>query len=189
MKAVYLARGEIRGLAAALVMLALCGPLAAQVNVDAYRDYFLVGRFGEVCTMCEVVVLCREGGAAPAGNEVPTEGDFTLYHLQTRTFWSQMSTIREWFISNFAADDLARRGHTRPVHVYSVKGGKWSQKAVIQGRLVLDPGLLEFGSRHIDRRSRVWRTADSGEAVGHCKRLPLWEALASIEANAPELKQ
>src|SRR5210317_1358986 len=87
--------------------------LLAQVNMDAYRDYFLVGQFGEVCTMCEVTVLCEAGSELPADDAVPTGGDFTLYHLQTRTFWSQISTIWEWFISNFRQDELAARGHTR----------------------------------------------------------------------------
>ena len=31
-----------------------CGSATAQVNIDAYRDYFLVGQFGEVCTMCAI---------------------------------------------------------------------------------------------------------------------------------------
>ena len=174
-------------LLAAVLMTAV--PARAQVNIDAYRDYFLVGRFGEVCTMCEVVVLCEEGSAPPEADGVPAGGDFTLYHLQTRTFWSQISTIWDWFISNFTAENLAARGHTRPVHVYSVAGGEWSARTVIEGRLVLDPGVLEFGTRHIDRINRVWKSADNGEAVGYCARLPLWEALESIEENAPEDEQ
>lgn len=169
--------------AAALTMAA---PLHAQVNIDAYSDYFLVGRFGEVCTMCEVVVLCREGTSAPQDDAVPPDGDFSLYHLQTRTFWSQMSTIWEWFISNFTAEDLAARGHTRPVHVYRVADGQWSAREVVEARLVLDPGVLEFGDRKIDRISRTWSRADTGAEVGYCSRLPLWDALESIDANAPD---
>ena len=168
-----------------LAALFAAAPLDAQVNVEAYRDYFLVGRFGEVCTMCEVVVLCEEGSAPPRAERVPSGGDFTLYHLQTRTFWSQVSTIWEWFISNFTAQDLAARGHTRPVHVYSVTAGDWSGRMVIEGRLVLDPGVLELGARRIDRVNRAWMRADTGEAMGYCTRLPLWEALESIEAKAP----
>jgi hypothetical protein len=37
------------------------GQAEAQVKIDRYRDYFLVGQFGEVCTMCEVIVLCEAG--------------------------------------------------------------------------------------------------------------------------------
>ena len=168
-----------------LALLAMGVPARGQVNIDAYRDYFLVGRFGEVCTMCEVVVLCQAGDKLPRDDAVPAGGDFTLYHLQTRTFFSQISTIREWFISNFAQEDLAARGHTRPVHVYRVAGGTWSPTQVVEARLVLDPGVLEFGDHNIDRVTRAWRSADTGAAVGYCSRLPLWDALDSIEANAP----
>ncbi len=185
MSRIALIRARAVKRAVVLAALIVWAPAGAQVNIDAYRDYFLVGRFGEVCTMCEVVVLCRESSEPLDIQAVPEGGDFTLYHLQTRTFWSQMSTIREWFVANFTADDLARRGHTRPVHVYSVIGGDWSAREVVEGRLILEPGLLEFGARNIDRVSRAWLRADTGEAVGYCTRLPLWEALESIEANAP----
>ena len=167
------------------VALVLAAPTRAQISVDAYRDYFLYGRFGEVCTMCEVVVLCQAGDDLPPEDAVPPGGDFTLYHLQTRTFWSQMSTIVEWFYSNFAPGDLAARGHARPVHVYRVVEGSWSAKEIVEARLVLDPGVLEFGDHNIDRVTRAWRRAGTNAQVGYCSRLPLWDALESIEANAP----
>lgn len=160
-------------------------PAIAQVNIDAYRDYFLVGQFGEVCTMCQVVVLCETGTAPPGDERVPESGDFTLYHLQYRTFWSQVATIWEWFIANFTQNALAARGHTRPVHVYSVTGGKWSGPEIIEGRLILDPGVLEFGAYNIDRIDRSWQNAETGAKVGFCSRLSLWESLESIESRAP----
>jgi len=160
------------------------GPASAQVNIDAYRDYFLVGRFGEVCTMCEVTVLCEAGEQTVEYESIPAAGTFKVYHLQTRTFWSQVSTIWEWFIANFTADGLASRGHTRPVHVYTISEGAWSEAEIIEGRLILDPGLLEFGDYNIDRVDRSWQRADSGVAVGYCTRLPLWDALESIATNA-----
>lgn len=178
----------LRGACAGAVLFAALitvTPMRAQVTVDAYRDYFLYGRFGEVCTMCEVVVLCQAGDDYPPEDAVPPGGDFTLYHLQTRTFWSQISTIWEWFYSNFAQDELAARGHTRPVHVYRVAQGSWSAREIVEARLVLDPGVLEFGDHNIDRVSRAWLRADTNAGVGHCSRLPLWDALESIEANAP----
>ena len=171
--------------AALFAALIVAVPTRAQVTVDAYRDYFLYGRFGEVCTMCEVVVLCQAGDDFPPDDAVPPGGDFTLYHLQTRTFWSQISTIWEWFYSNFAQDELAARGHTRPVHVYRVAEGSWSPGKIVEARLVLDPGVLEFGDHNIDRVTRAWRRADTNAAAGFCSRLPLWDALESIEANAP----
>lgn len=170
---------------ALLAALILAVPAGAQVTVDAYRDYFLYGRFGEVCTMCEVTVLCQAGEGLPRDDAVPSQGDFTLYHLQKRTFWSQVSTIWEWFASNFAQDELAARGHTRPVHVYRVTEGSWSSREIIEGRLVLNPAVLEFGDRNIDRVTRAWSGADASAAPGYCSRLPLWDALESIEANAP----
>lgn len=169
---------------ALMVALLWMDPTGAQVNIDAYRDYFLVGQFGEVCTMCEVTVLCAAGSERPAEDAVPGTGDFVLYHIQTRTFWSQVSTIWEWFVSNFTADALAARGHTRPVHVYTIKDGNWTPPQIIKGSLILDPGVLEFGEYNIDRVDRSWRRADNGASVGYCSRLPLWDALDSIEAHA-----
>lgn len=174
---------------ALLAVLILAVPARAQVTVDAYRDYFLYGRFGEVCTMCEVVVLCQVGESPPPEDLVPPAGDFTLYHVQKRTFWSQMSTIWEWFVSNVSQDALAARGHTRPVHVYRVTGGSWSPREIVEARLVLNPGVLEFGDRNIDRVTRSWIGADTDAGSGFCSRLPLWDALESIEANAPEAER
>ena len=168
---------------AALLLIAATGVTNAQVNIDAYRDYFLVGQFGEVCTMCEVTVVCAAGDELPGEEQVPDGGDFTLYHLQTRTFWSQVSTIWEWFISNFRQDDLAARGHTRPVHVYTVTDGVWPAKEVIEARLILNPGVLEFGDYHIDRTNRAWQSAATGNAVGYCSRLPLWGTLEAIDSH------
>jgi len=165
------------------------GLAEAQVNIDEYRDYFLVGQFGEVCTMCEVIVLCQAGSEPPVTQAVPDGGDFTLYHLQTRTFWSQVSTIWEWFVSNFTAEALASRGHTRPVIEYTVIDGEWSAPTVVEGRLILDPGVLEFADHHIDRVNQSWLLADTLSVVGYCARLPLWDALDSIAANAPGEEQ
>jgi len=161
----------------------------AQVNIDKYRDYFLVGQFGEVCTMCEVVVLCEAGTEVPEYTAVPASGSFTLYHLQTRTFWSQISTIWEWFISNFRADSLAARGHARPVYVHKVVDGNWSLLQVIEARLLLEPGVLEFGDTQINRVERSWLSADAGKQLGYCQRLPLWESLEVIAAKSREGQQ
>ncbi len=49
-------RGTSAALRLAAGIVLLCsGPVLAQINLEAYRDYFLVGPYGEVCTMCEVV--------------------------------------------------------------------------------------------------------------------------------------
>lgn len=170
---------------AALAFLAWTGSATAQVNNEAYRDYFLFGRFGEVCTMCEITVVCTSGKEAPAEDALPQSGDYTLYHLQTRTFWSQVSTIWEWFVSNFSSDSLAARGHTRPVYRYDISAGVWSARQVEEARLVLEPPLLEFGAVSIDRVTRQWSDAD-GVTQGFCARLPLWDTLAVIGEQAGE---
>ena len=159
-------------------------PAAAQVNAEAFREYFLVGQFGEVCTMCEVVVLCEAADAPPTYEAVPNRGTFTLYHLETRSFWSQVSTIWEFFVSNFTTDSLAKRGHGRPVNVYKIEAGNWASAETIEGRLILDPGILEFGPANIDRVNREWLDASTGNGLGFCQRLPLWDSLDTIAANS-----
>jgi hypothetical protein len=167
----------------ALLACALIGftPVAqTQVNMEAYRDYFLVGQFGEVCTMCEVIILCDPGNSASEQTSIPESGSFTLYHLETRTFWSQIATIWEWFITNFRADSLAASGHTRPAKVYKVDNGIWLTPARIEARLILDPGIIELGNRHINRVNREWLNVANSKKLGYCQRMPLWESLETI---------
>ena len=168
-----------------ILLLLISSQAATQVNMDEFRDYFLVGSFGEVCTMCEITVVCEAGDAPSVYEVVPDDGNFTLYYLQTRTFWSQISTIWEWFVVNFSSESLAASGHTRPVHVYTVTDGNWSGQKIIEARLILEPGVIEFGDYHIDRISRAWRQVGTGVTAGYCQRMPLWDTLESIAANAP----
>ncbi|MDG1463307.1 MAG: hypothetical protein P8R04_07000, partial [Gammaproteobacteria bacterium] len=141
----------------------------AQVNNEAFRDYFLVGQFGEVCTMCEVVVLCEASTTPLSYESIPEQGTFRLYYIQTRTFWSQVSTIWEWFITNFRSNELASRGHVRPVWVYQVIGSQWAGPEVIEGRLVLDPGVIQLADYSIERVAAVWQQKD--KAIGYCQRM------------------
>jgi len=161
------------------------GAAQAQVNDPRFRDYFLVGQFGEVCTMCEVAVLCQAGDAPPPAEAVTAGGDFTLYMLQTRTFWSQVSTIWDWFISNFTSAPLVG-GHERPVTVYTVANGAWSPPTEQSMHISLEPGLLAMADgREVDRVTRRWQRTGTGEPLGYCVRLPLWDTLSVIEARAP----
>jgi len=171
-----------------VLILAACwmvgtGVANAQVNLDAFRDYFLVGRFGELCTMCEAVAFCTEGAARPDYAQLPEVGNGTLYFFQTRTFWSQIATIGEWFMANFTSDALAVRGHARPVQVYDIQAGHWSGPRRFEARLVLEPGVIELDDRRIDRVSRAWQSADGGRSLGFCQRLPLWDSLEVIAAK------
>ena len=170
-----------RGLIVATLCALFAQSVGAQVNLDKYRSYFLVGEFGEVCTMCEVIVLCEVTDAMPAHDAIPAGGAFTLYHLQTRTFWSQVSTIWEWFVANFSSESLAQ-GHTRPVWIYEVADGRWSGPEIVEAHIALEPPRLTFGERAIDRRNRAWLSGTT--TVGYCQRLPLWESLDVIAAHA-----
>lgn len=174
-----------RGVVAAGLLLPVIA--GAQVNNEAYRDYFLVGQFGEVCTMCEVVVLCERGLAVPVYERIPDSGDFTLYYIQTRTFWSQIATIWEWFVRNFSSNALAEQGHTRPVWIYEVGDGKWSGPEIIDGRFILDPGVIELDGFSIDRVDRAW--LQEGQPTGFCQRLPLWESIEVFEAHATDMRE
>ena len=175
-------RPDQLGLAVLSILLLVPGPVPAQVNDPAYRDYFLVGEFGEICTMCEVAVLCEAGDAQPAHDTVPESGDFTLYHIQTRTFWSQVSTIWEWFLSNFSPGSVD--GHTRPVHVHRVENGSFAPMTVVEARVTLEAPYIDMGSERIERVDRQWQSAD-GQGIGYCQQLPLWETLDEITARSP----
>lgn len=161
-------------------LLALSGPAAAQVNNPAYADYLLVGRFGEICTMCEAVVLCEAGTTATEHDSIPGDGRFTLYHYQTRTFWSQISTIWEWFIANFDDESLAARGHERPVEIYEIENGQWTGPRISLARLSLDPAVIRMGNDTIDRVDRRWQLDGATAPVGFCQRMPLWETLDAM---------
>jgi hypothetical protein len=169
-----------------LAWLSGTGPAAAQVNDPRFANYFLVGQFGEVCTMCEVTVLCQAEAVPATVATVPESGDFTVYVLHTRTFWSQVSTIYDWFISNFSSAPLVG-GHDRPVTVHAVVGGVWSSPAERMAHISLEPALLTIDDGHeIERVERRWQRTGTGEPLGYCGRLPLWDTLDIIAARAPQ---
>ena len=130
--------------------------------------------------MCEAIVLCQSSDSALQQEQIPFRGNFTIYHIQTRTFWSQISTIWEWFIANIDADSLARSGHTRPVIVYDVNAGVWGTPRTVEAHLSLDPATVTLDKHVIDRVERRWLRDDSAGVVGYCQRLPLWDSLAVI---------
>jgi hypothetical protein len=180
-----LIRVRLRALACACALLAPATPALAQFNDPAYANHFLFGRFGEVCTMCEIMVLCEAGGSAPPAHAtVPAVGSFTLYHIHTRTFWSQVSTIWEWFIANFSGERLAA-GHARPVTLHVVEDGRWAPPTTADLHIALEPPLIKLpDGREIERVERRWRQSDTGTDLGFCQRLPLWESLAVIEQHS-----
>ncbi|MDP6674599.1 MAG: hypothetical protein QGH93_07120 [Gammaproteobacteria bacterium] len=176
----------INRLAISAVLIALSFPLLSQVNNPAYADYFLVGRFGEICTMCEAIVLCEAEDHETSYAHLPEGRSYTLYHLQTRTFWSQMATIWEWFIANFDTDSLASTGHSRPVKIYTVTDGNWSKAKIVHAHLSLDPARISLDDHVIDRVTRHWlQDSASSQPIGFCQRMPLWESLDTITRQNP----
>lgn len=179
----FMRRQTLAWLAAGLLMAPLL-PAYGQVNNKAYADYFLVGQFGEVCTMCDVMVLCEVGTSPPAHQSVPADGSFTLYHIRPRTFWSQVATIWEWFIANFSSKQL-ESGHRRPVAIYTVDDGAWAPAVAGELHIALDPPLLATSDgREIERIGRRWRQSAPSAELGYCQRLPLWEALEVIDRHS-----
>ena len=163
-----------------VVLMALSFPVASQVNNPAYANYLLVGRFGEICTMCEAILLCEAGDGDMQYGSIPEGKSFTLYHLQTRTFWSQIATIWEWFIANFDSDSLAVAGHGRPVKIYTVVEGRWSGPQTVEAHVSLDPATIVIDDHTIGRIERRWLQGRASQPVGFCQRLPLWESLDII---------
>lgn len=162
----------------ACALLAAVAPAAAQVNEPEHEGYLLVGQFGEICTMCEAMVVCGEGDEALRLESLPAAGSYTLYYLHTRTFWSQVTTIWEWFIANFNSKLVPR--HTRPVSIHTLRDGRWSGPAAGEVAVSLDPPELRFSDgQTIDRAGFRWLDAGS-EAHGSCQRLPLWDTLERI---------
>ena len=179
----FMRRQSLLWLAAGLLTAPLL-PAHGQVNNKAYADYFLVGQFGEVCTMCDIMVLCEAGTAPPTHPSVPADGSFTLYHIQPRTFWSQVSTIWEWFIANFSSKQL-ESGHRRPVTIHTVDEGAWAPAVDGELHIALDPPLLAMpDGREIERIGRRWRQSAPAAELGYCQRLPLWEALDVIDRHS-----
>jgi hypothetical protein len=176
---------RIRKVVGIVTVVYLMMPVAAlsQVNNLAYADYLLVGQFGEICTMCEAIVICDISDSEIPLSTIPADGNFTLYHFQTRTFWSQIATIWEWFITNFDSDSLAESGHRRPVRVYTVTDGRWSEASTVEAHLSLEPATIDIGDDRIDRIESRWLKGQKKEPVGFCQRLPLWDSLEIIESH------
>ncbi len=148
---------------------------SAQPNTKQWRDLLLYSEFGEFCTMCEAVLLCGKN-ESPA---LDSTQSVTLYHLQTRTFWSQIATIWEWFVANF--DTL--NGHRRPVVIYQIDKGQWSPGRLEELTITVEPALITISSAAIDRKNSHWLNADDLSPKGYCQRLPLWETLDLIEGH------
>jgi len=146
-------------------------------NSVIQEELLLYSQFGEFCTMCEAVLLCEEG-EEKSYNFIPNTGNFTLYHLRTRTFLSQISTIWEFFIKNF--DGYEIKGHKRPVNIITIDSNQWSKPMISDAEISIDPGLIYIEDRMINRVNNEWMN-NANESIGFCYRLPLWASIEEIE--------
>lgn len=146
-------------------------------NSVIQEELLLYSQFGEFCTMCEAVLLCEEG-EEKSYNFIPNTGKFTLYHLRTRTFLSQISTIWEFFIKNF--DGYEIKGHKRPVNIITIDSNQWSKSMTSDAEISIDPVLIYIEDRMINRVNNEWMN-NTNESIGFCYRLPLWASIEKIE--------
>jgi len=164
-------------LAVLLALNCLSAPSALGEGVQPQEYMLLHSRFGELCSMCEAMVLCTDGG--PAGSVPPS---YTLFHFQTKTFWGQVRTIWEYLVRWVQPV----RGETRPVYQYMEQSGPsgrlTTQATVLSADFSLDPPLIRIANRQIERWSGQWLD-DDGQVVGQCRRLPLRETLEVIKAH------
>ncbi len=142
----------------------------------ANEELLLYSQFGEFCTMCEAIILCNKD-KSEINHLYLDQDSYLLFHIETRTFWSQLSTIWEFFIRNF--DGYEIKGHSRPAKLYSSQNGKWTSES-ITAEISIDPNLIKLGEIVINRETENWSKVDKSE-IGFCERLPLWETLSYID--------
>ena len=160
-----------------LIFLMIVLDAHAQEMKSKTNELLLYSQFGEFCTMCEATLVCAEGENNIDDTFLDRES-YLLIHLQTRTFWSQIATIWEFFIRNF--DDYQVKGHSRPVNIYSSEKGNWLSIDITTAEISVDPNLIKMKQFLIDRETQNWINHKE-EIIGSCKRLPLWETLAYID--------
>jgi len=179
--------GGLRPAALACLTLAFYATGAAAETGNDPDEMLLHNKFGELCTMCEATVVCTSGdvsGITVDQLEQGGGGRLTLYHFHTKTFLGQIATIYDYMI-RWIEPVITEK---RPLTIYSIPAAddKSAGRARIETtvELSLEPPLITIENRQIERRSREWRTAD-GQVLGSCKRLPLRDTWAFLQASAP----
>ena len=156
----------------------------AQEIKSENSELLLYSQFGEFCTMCEAILVCTD-----EKNEINDafldRESYLLIHLETRTFWSQISTIWEFFIRNFEGYQI--KGHSRPAMLYSSKMGNWFDIEATSAEVSIDPNLIKIKQFMIDRETQDWIDRKE-KRIGTCARIPLWETLTYIEARVHKRK-
>ena len=149
----------------------------AQEIKSENSELLLYSQFGEFCTMCEAILVCTD-----EKNEINDafldRESYLLIHLETRTFWSQIATIWEFFIRNF--DGYQVKGHSRPAVLYSSEMGNWFDAETTTAEISIDPNLIKIKQFVIDRETQDW-IDHKEQKIGSCIRLPLWETLEYID--------
>ena len=168
-----------------LIFFAFAFNIQAQEVKIKKDELLLYSQFGEFCTMCEATLVCTDELVGADDSFLDNES-YVLIHLKTRTFWSQISTIWEFFIRNF--DGYEVKGHSRPAILYYSQDGKWSDIEITNARISVDPNLIKMKQFVIDRVSREWSTQEY-QSLGSCKRLPLWKTLEYIDQRIPKSKK
>ena len=159
-----------------LIFFMLALNIQAQEIKNKKDELLLYSQFGEFCTMCEATIVCSDK-PGKTGESFLDDESYALIHLETRTFWSQISTIWEFFVRNFEGYEV--KGHSRPVIIYYSQDGKWSDIEVADARISVDPNLIQIKQFVIDRVSREW-ISQNDQSLGTCKRVPLWKTLEYV---------
>ena len=149
----------------------------AQEMKSENSELLLYSQFGEFCTMCEATLVCIDE-KNKINDAFLDHESYLLIHLETRTFWSQIATIWEFFIRNF--DGYQVKGHSRPAILYSSEMGNWFDIETTTAEISIDPNLIKIKQFVIDRETQDW-IDHKEKKIGSCTRLPLWETLAHID--------
>ena len=148
----------------------------AQEMKSENSELLLYSQFGEFCTMCEATLVCIDE-KMKINDAFLDHESYLLIHLETRTFWSQITTIWEFFIRNF--DGYQVKGHSRPAILYSSEMGNWFDIETTTAEISIDPNLIKIKQFVIDRETQDW-IDHKEQKIGSCIRLPLWETLEYI---------
>ncbi|MCL4778400.1 MAG: hypothetical protein KJ054_12935 [Gammaproteobacteria bacterium] len=139
------------GMMMAMAWLAACAPPAA--------DEQLAIPLNPLCSTCDDFLRCDEAAAR--------DHDFLLLHLEQKTFWAQVATIRDYLVQVFHEREEDRR----PLVIYTSEmvPDIFKAEAVIdlaQHRIALPGGW-------IDQRNGAWH--HNAGVKGQCRMLPRQE--------------
>ena len=132
----------------------------AQEMKSENSELLLYSQFGEFCTMCEATLICIDE-KNKINDAFLDHESYLLIHLETRTFWSQIATIWEFFIRNF--DGYQVKGHSRPAILYSSEMGNWFDIETTTAEISIDPNLIKIKKFVIENSELEgrWKCSDA----------------------------